>query len=207
MVNETARAAAVTRLHELYIDDKLSIESLGERLDAVLGAADDAGLTAAISALPPPVALTHEDRRLTAPLIVRVPGCELGLAPGWQLAADTRISTGPGRALVDLTAASWDALQVDLRLETWGTLDVFVPRGVAVRVAGRTSAIRVEPMAAPLPGGPLLSVCNAGPGGQIRIRHPAANRRSTDNTHEAVVQTIRVGAVNSARRFAALWLS
>jgi len=206
MVSEGARAAAVARLHELYIEDALSIESLGQHLDAVLAAADDARLREVFSALPPPVTLTPQHRRLRGPLVLRAPDGRLALAPGWQLASETTICTGPGRAVVDLAAASWDATHINLRLETWGTLEVLIPTGVAVRIGGRSAAIRVESTAALLPGGPLLSVCNVGPGGQIRIRHLANNRRRVPSVHNDIGLTVRVGAVNAARRFAALWL-
>ena len=106
-----------------------------------------------MSALPPLVRLTPASRRLTKPLILQAADGGLQLGSGWQLAADTTISTGFGAARVDLTAASWDSCQINLHLETWGSIEVLVPEGVAVQMVGGSGDIHLESLSTPATGG------------------------------------------------------
>jgi hypothetical protein len=171
-IDEDARVAAITRLHDLFSRGGLSIERFSGVLDQVFAAPSHAELEAAMSALPPSVRLTPASRRLARPLVLRAPGSELRLGPGWQLAADTTIGTGSGAALIDLSSASWDAHQINLRLETWGSIEVLVPEGVAVQLLGGSATVQLESLSPPVPGGPLLRISTSGPTGVIRIRHP-----------------------------------
>lgn len=125
-----------------------------------------------MSTLPPLVHLTPASLRLTRPLVLRVPAGGLQLGPGWQLAANTTIGSGAGVVWLDLTAVTWDAEQINLRLETWGSIRVVIPRGVTVQVLGGSASVQLESLAAPIPGGPLLRVSASGPTGVIRICHP-----------------------------------
>ena len=127
-------------------------------------------------ALPPLVRLTPASRRLTKPLVLQAADSGLQLGSGWQLAADTTISTGFGAARLDLTAASWDTHQINLRLETWGSIEVLVPEGVAVQIVSGSARVQLESLSPPVPGGPVLRISTSGPTGVIRIRHP--NERS-----------------------------
>jgi hypothetical protein len=171
-VDEQTRLAAVARLCDLFSGGGLSIERFSGVLDQVFAAPSDAELELAMSALPPLVRLTPASRRLAGPLVLRVPHSELQLGSGWQLAADTTISSGFGAARLDLTAASWDADQINLCLETWGSIEVLVPEGVAVQISGGSASVQLESLSAPVPGGPLLRISTSGPTGVIRIRHP-----------------------------------
>jgi hypothetical protein len=108
---------------------------------------------------------------LAEPLVLQAADGGLTLGSGWQLAKETRIRTGVGSALIDLSAASWDTLHVDLHLETWGSIEVLVPKGVAVQMAGGAGRVRLEALSAPVPGGPVLRVSTSGPAGMFRIRH------------------------------------
>ena len=171
-VDEDARGAAIARLRDVFSGGGLSLECFSGVLEQVFAAASHADLEAAVSALPPLVRFTPASRRLAGPLVLRVPGSELQLGSGWQLAADTTIGSGFGAARLDLTAASWDADQVNLRLETWGSIEVLVPEGVAVQVVGGSASVQLESLSSPLPGGPLLRISTSGPAGVIRIRHP-----------------------------------
>ena len=125
-----------------------------------------------MSALPPLVRLTPASRRLARPLVLQAPDSALQLGSGWQLAADTTIGTGFGAARLDLTAASWDVHQINLRLQTWGSIEVLVPKGVAVQMLGGSASVLLESLSPPVPGGPVLRISTSGPTGVIRIRHP-----------------------------------
>jgi hypothetical protein len=171
-VDEDDRIAAIARLHDLFSTGELSLDRLSELLEKVLTAPDQADLEAAMMALPPLVRLTPTSRRLTKPLILQAADGRLQLGSGWQLAADTTISTGFGTARVDLTAASWDSCQINLHLETWGSIDVLVPEGVAVQWTGGSGHIHLESLSTPATGGPVLRISTSGPTGVVRIRHP-----------------------------------
>jgi Domain of unknown function (DUF1707) len=171
-IDEGDRVAAIARLGDLFSTGELSLERFSELLEKVLAAPGHADLEAVMLALPPLVRLTPASRRLAKPLILVAPDGDLRLGSGWQLAADTTIRTGFGRALVDLTAASWDSCQMNLHLETWGSIDVVVPQGVAVQIIGGSGQFRLESLSAPAAGGPVLRISTSGPTGVIRIHHP-----------------------------------
>jgi hypothetical protein len=171
-VDEADRAAAVGRLHDLVRAGSLSFERFSALLERALDAAGHSDLEAAMSALPSLVRLTPASRRLAQPLVLRADG-DLRLGSGWQLAADTTISVAFGTAWLDLTTASWDANQINLRLETRaGAMEVIVPEGVIVQMVGGSGRVQLDSMSAPVPGGPVLRISTSGPTSVIRIRHP-----------------------------------
>lgn len=172
-IDEDDRVAAIARLHDLFSTGVLSLQRFSDLLEKVLAAPGHADLETAMLALPPLVRVTPASRRLTKPLVLRAADGSLRLGAGWQLAADTTIRTGFGSALVDLTVASWDSCQINLHLETWGSIDVLVPQGVAVQMVGGSSGhLRLGSMCAPSIGGPVLRISTSGPTGVIRIHHP-----------------------------------
>ncbi len=171
-VNENDRAASVARLNDLFSDGIISHEHFSEVLEQVFAAPDRADLEVAMLALPPLVRPTPAWLRLTRPLVLQVADGRLRLGPGWQLAADTIISTGIGATRVDLTEASWDAQDINLGLETWGSIEVVVPEGVAVQLAGGSRPVQLQSISPPVPSGPILRISTFGPTGMIRIRHP-----------------------------------
>ncbi len=171
-VDDDARVAAVSRLHDLIGGGGLSLEQFSGILEQVFAAASHAELEAAMLALPSLVRLTPASQRLAKPLVLHVPDNALELGSGWQLAADTAIHTGFGVAQLDLTTPSWDACQIDLHLQTWGSIEVLVPKGVAVQMLGGSGSVQLEPLSPPVPGGPVLRIATSGPTGVIRIRHP-----------------------------------
>jgi len=177
-VDEEARDAAVGRLRDLFSEGEVSYVCFSGVLEQLFTARQHDDLESAMQALPPLVRLTRAARRLAKPLVLHAADGGLELGPGWQLAAETTIRTGVGSALIDLTAASWDTLHVDLHLETWGSIEVLVPKGVAVQMAGGAGRVRLEALSAPVPGGPVLRISTSGPAGLIRIRH---SRERHDN--------------------------
>jgi hypothetical protein len=170
-VDEIERTASMTRLNDLFSVGVIPYERFSEVLDQILGATSHADLEGAMLALPPLVRLTPTLLRMTTPLIVRAAeGC-LNFGSGWQLAADTTIRTGVGTTRVDLTSARWDAQDVTLRLETWGSIEVFVPKGVAIQLAGGSRPVELRSISPAIPGGPVLRVSTYGPTGWIRMGH------------------------------------
>jgi hypothetical protein len=216
--DESERLAAVARLHDLFVGGELSVERFSLCLDGIYAAVDRGDLEAAMVALPPVVPLTPAARQLPAPLTLRTPDGRLRLGAGWQLAARTTVSTGFGAALLDLTAASWDSRQVDLHLETWGSIEVLVPKGASVQLLGGSGCVRLDPLSAPVPGGPVLRISTGGPTGIVTIRHPreskggpmARRRRSREvrravRRSESLARDATVRATKHPRGFAS-WL-
>jgi hypothetical protein len=179
--DEGDREAAIARLHDLFSTGELPFERFCRVLDQLFSAPSHAELEVVMSALPPPVRITPPWRRLDGPLVLRVAGSGLELGSGWQLAADTTVCTGIGTAQLDLTIATWDSPRVHLRLETWGSIEVLVPEGVVVQVAGGSGRVSLESLSPPVPGAPVLRISQSGPAGVIRVLHRGrcGNRRST----------------------------
>jgi hypothetical protein len=97
-------------------------------------------------------------------------GLQLGL--GWQLAASTTISTGFGAAQLDLSAARWDADQIDLGLETWGSIEVLVQEGVTAQVVGGSGRVQLQSLCSPVPDEPVLRISTSVLTEVIQVRHP-----------------------------------
>jgi len=170
-VDEEARVAAIGRLRDLFSGGEVSYGCFSAVLEQLFAARGHVDLQSAMQALPPLVRLTPSARRLTKPLVLHAADGGLQLGSGWQLAAETTIRTGVGSALIDLTTASWDTPNVSLHLETWGSIEVLVPKGVAVQMAGGAGRVRLGALSAPVPGGPVLRISTSGPAGVIRICH------------------------------------
>jgi hypothetical protein len=168
-LDDDERVASITRLKELFSDGAISYGRFAGVLDQVFAASDRAELQGAMVGLPPLVRLTPASLRLRMPLIVRAAEGGLRFGPGWQLAADTTVSTGVGTTRVDLTRASWDSEDINLRLGTWGSIEVLVPKGVAVQLAGGSRPVELQSILPAVPGGPVLRVSTFGPAGTIRI--------------------------------------
>ncbi len=182
-VDEEDRTAAIDRLQELVRGGSLSLERFSAVLEQVLAAVDHTDLEAVMLALPPSlVRLTPASHRLSQPLVLRADG-DLTLGSGWQLGADTTISVAFGTARLDLTATSWDANLINLRLETRaGAMEVIVPEGVVVQMVGGSGRVQLESLSPPVTGAPVLRISTFGPTGVIRIRHPN-KRRAGRITH------------------------
>jgi hypothetical protein len=171
-IDERDQLSAIGRLNDLFVSGVLPVERFSLALEQVFGASTRADLETALVEMPPIVQLTPAGRRLTEPLKLSTPDGCLQLGSGWQLGTDTTVSTGFGSAQLDLTAASWDDQRVDLHLQTWGSIEVLVPRGAAVQLVGGSARARLEPLSSPVPGGPIVRISTAGPTGVVTIRHP-----------------------------------
>ncbi len=170
-VDEHERDVANARLADLFARGQVSLDEFYGALEVILTTTRRADLEATMRALPPSVRLTPVSLRLTEPLVLRMPDGGRRLGTGWQLGAATSVTTGPGVTQLDLGAASWDALDVDLHLATWGSIEVLIPAGVAVQVVGGSGRVRIFPLSPPVPGGPVVRISVSGPAGVVLVRH------------------------------------
>ena len=174
VVDDADRVLATARLQQLVARGELSLERFSQAVGEVLAAGNQAELEAAMTGMPPVVRLTPSARRLERPLEVITDMHSLKLGQGWQLASRTTVTTGTGKCTLDLTAATWDSLEVDLHLKSGsGAIEVTVPEGVAVQMLSARGNVRLEDLAPPLPGCPVLRVEAESSLGRIRFRHPA----------------------------------
>lgn len=171
-VDEADRVAAVARLRDLVGSGELSFERFSDALDQALAATTHTELETAFTALPSLVHLSPVSRRLSRPVVVEARMSSLDLGSGFQLAADTSVIASIGSVWLDLTSASWDARQVDLRLEaTTGSIDVVVPRGVVVQLVHAKGQVVLDNIEPPIPGAPVLRIEATARTGVIRITH------------------------------------
>ena len=178
-VDDSERLAAVARLHQLVGTGGLSLERFSASLEQVLAANDQADLEMAMAALPSLVRLTPASRRLSQPLKLDAGISKVQLGGGWQLARETEVTTNTGKVLLDLTAATWDAREIDLRLRTnTGKIEVVIPKGVAVQMVSATNRVRLDNLVPPVPGAPVLKiVASTSTGaGRITVTHELQQR-------------------------------
>ena len=178
-VDDSERLAAVARLHDLVGTSGLSLERFSASLEQVLAASDQADLEMAMAALPSLVRLTPASRRLSQPLKLDAGIGKLRLGAGWQLAAETEVTASTGKVWLDLTSATWDARQIDLRLRVkTGKIEVIIPKGVAVQIVSATNRVTLDNLVPPVPGAPVLRVTasTSTGGGRIRLAHEPQQR-------------------------------
>jgi hypothetical protein len=95
------------------------------------------------------------------------------------LARETEVTTNTGKVRLDLSAATWDAREIDLRLRTnTGKIEVIIPKGVAVQMVSATNRVRLDNIVPPVPGAPVLRVV-ASPStgaGKVIVAHETGQR-------------------------------
>jgi hypothetical protein len=174
---DDAHHRATEFVKDLYAAGDIDAGRLDASVTSILAATSEAELAEVVRSLPPPVALTSADRRLTTPLEIHSGIGRLRLAGPWQVGRQTHVSADLGSITVDLSAAEFDDDVIDLHVYTgWGTITIIVPRGVRaqiIRHRGRLTS-RLEP---PVPGLPLIRLDLTTNIGRIRLRHPATSSR------------------------------
>jgi hypothetical protein len=176
-MHEDAQHRATEFLKELYAAGDIDAGRFDTGVAGLLAATTDAELAEVVRSLPPPVALTSPDRRLTQPLEIHSGMRRLRLTGRWQVARQTHASADLGSVLIDLTEAEFDDRLIDLHVYTgWGSITIIVPRGVGVQVIHHRGGVdsRLEP---PVPGLPLVRLDVTTSIGKVRLRHPGAQDR------------------------------
>ena len=177
MREDDAQQRAAEFLKELYAAGDIDASRFDAGLTGLLAAKSEAELAEVVRSLPPPVALTSPDRRLTKPLEVNAGIGRLRLGGKWQVARETHISAELGSVTLDLTAAEFDDHVIDLHVYTgWGSITIIVPRGVGVQVTRQRGGVdsRLDP---PVPGLPLIRLDVTTNIGRVHLRHPGSPER------------------------------
>jgi hypothetical protein len=174
---EDAQHRATEFVKELYAAGDIDAGRLDASVTEILAATTEARLAEVVRSLPPPVALTSADRRLTKPLEIHSGIGRLRLTGRWQVGKETHVSADLGSITIDLSEAEFDDNVIDLHVYTGcGSVTIIVPRGVGVQMIRHRGGLssRLEP---PVPGLPLIRLDLTTNIGRIRLRHPVSTSR------------------------------
>jgi hypothetical protein len=180
-VSEVERQAALDHLRQSVASRGLELEVFSDAASAVLSARTSDELAVVLARTAPVVRMTSPERVLHEPLNLNARSSTLQLTSSWQIARQTKVTCGSGRVVLDLTAAEFDALVVDLDLTcTSGTIDVIVPFAIGVQfveMSGTSGRIdnRISDNVA-LPGMPCVRVRARTTSGRITVRRPEPPR-------------------------------
>ena len=158
-------------------NDKVDLDRFQAALDGLLGARSYGDFASIIRSLPPPVEFTAAARRRTEPLEISTSMGEIRLEGRWQVGRLTKIRTGAGRVTIDLTDAEFDDWTVEIVAHTTtGWITVIAPRGLDIRLAGQSAAIKSS-LDDPIPGFPVVRLSASSNMGTIRVMHPKEKRQ------------------------------
>jgi hypothetical protein len=168
--SDAEREAVVARLHDAASEGRLTVEELGERIDAAYAAttrAELAPLTADLPDVPMPTATASAPAaggppaRTTSSLVLGILGG--GDRKGrWRVPSRMTVVNVMGGADLDLREAVLDAPEVEITVwSLMGGSDVIVPEGVHVELDGFAllggNRLRLEGPSPP-PGAPVVRV-------------------------------------------------
>jgi hypothetical protein len=90
----------------------------------------------------------------------------------WQVGRVTKIDTGVGAVIVDLTEAEFDDWEVEIVVQTrMGAITVISPPGLDIRLVGRNSPVTIS-LEPPIPGFPVVRLSATSDMGTIRVMNP-----------------------------------
>ena len=144
-ISEDLQQRGIDFLQGLLASGKVDLDRFQEALDALLGAHTHADFASVVRSLPPPVEFTPPARRRQEPLEISTSMGEVRLEGRWQVSRLTKIHTGMGAVIIDLSEAEFDDWDVEIVVHAhMGTITVIVSRGVEVRQVGR-SGLSIPP--------------------------------------------------------------
>ncbi len=176
-ISEDLQQRGIDFLQGLLASGKVDLDRFQEALDALLVAHTHADFASVVRGLPPPVEFTPPARRRQEPLEITTSMGEVRLEGRWQVSRLTKIQTGMGAVIIDLSEAEFDDWDVEIVVHAhMGTITVIVSRGVEVRQVGRSGPVdtALEP---PIPGFPVVRLSATCDMGTIRVMHPTEKRR------------------------------
>ncbi len=169
--SDADRDRSVDVLRDAVVEGRLTLEEFSERVGHAQVARTEGELSRLVSDLPsaPARAAAAE-----APTRYRAIFSKLVRSGPWELPADASFHSLCGTMLLDLRGARLHGDEVVMNVRnSFGTVTVVVPEGIAVSVEGGGwfSSEVVQPgMDAPLPGAPRLRIRLTGMGGSLYVR-------------------------------------
>lgn len=134
--SDAERENAVTRLNEAAADGRLTLAEFSERTGQAYAAKTRAELEPLLADLPSGVAMAVD----RAAPVQTVPIGAIKRRGRWHLDPVTRMKVTLGPVKLDLSGAELSTPEVDVYVQTWwGSVKVWVPTGVRVRVDGTTT--------------------------------------------------------------------
>jgi hypothetical protein len=156
----------------LLVDGKVDQNAFERALDGLLAVRSEAELASLMRSLPPPVAVKPAGRQRQEPLEIATSMGEVRLDGRWQVGRLTKIDTGMGAVIVDLTEAEFDDWDVEIVVHTRrGTITVISPPGLDIRLVGRNSPVTIS-LAPPIPGFPVVRLSATTDMGAISVMNP-----------------------------------
>jgi hypothetical protein len=176
-ISEDVRQHGIDVLQGLLASGKVDLGRFQSALDGLLGARTFAEFASVVRSLPPPVEFTPAARRRQDPLEISTSMGEVRLKGRWQVGRLTKIRTGTGMVIIDLTEAEFDDWDVEIDVHTkMGWVTVIAPRGVDVRQVGKSAAVK-STLDDPIPGFPVVRLSASSDMGTIRVMHPKEKRQ------------------------------
>ena len=177
LISEDLRERGIEVLQGLLASGKVDLDRFHKALDGLLGAHTHAQFAAVVRSLPPPVRFTPAARRRQEPLKISSPMGDVRLKGRWQVGRLTKIDTGMGDVIIDLTEAEFDDWDVKIVVHiNMGSVKVIAPRGLDVRQVGRSAAVK-STLQEPIPGFPVVRLSASCNRGTIRLMHPKKKRQ------------------------------
>jgi hypothetical protein len=143
-ISESLRERGIVVVKGLFIGGKVDQKAFEQALDGLLALHSEAEFASFMRSLPPPVAVTAPSRQRREPLEIATSTGEVRLDGRWQVGRLTKIDTGMGAVIVDLTEAEFDDWDVEIVVHGWGPLPSSLPLAL-------TSDLWVETVRSPSP--------------------------------------------------------
>jgi Domain of unknown function (DUF1707)/Cell wall-active antibiotics response 4TMS YvqF len=171
LASDRQREQAIATLRDAVVEGRLTLDEYSDRVGIAVGARTTDDLAALTRDLPQGVAVTTtasvpaEHRAIFSHLVRRGP---------LRLSAQSSYRSVFGTIDLDLRQATLPGSEVDIAVHNiFGTVTVFVPEGVDVRIegGGMFASQHVDTSNAPLaPGAPIIRIRASGPGGTLYVR-------------------------------------
>jgi hypothetical protein len=190
-ISEDLRQRGIVVVQGLFAHGKVDQDAFQRALDKLLAVQSEAEFGTLMRSLPLPVAVTPPVRRRQVPLEIATSMGEVRLDGRWQVGRLTKIDTGMGAVIVDLTEAEFDDWDVEIVVHTrMGAITVISPPGIDIRLVGRNSPVTTS-LDPPIPGFPVVRLSATSDMGAISVVNPSERpprrkrwRRRGDRTEE-----------------------
>jgi hypothetical protein len=171
-ISEDLRQRGIAVVQGLFADGRIDENAFHQALDQLFAVHSETEFCSLMRSLPPPVAVTPPARRRQEPLEIETSMGEVRLDGRWQVGRMTKIDTGMGAVIVDLTQAEFDDWDVEIVVHThMGDITVIAPFGLDIRLVGRNSPVTtcLDP---PIPSFPVVRLSATSDMGAVRLVNP-----------------------------------